>query len=196
MGKKKLAISLLVFASVISFSGTKAEAANQHHLLNQMHYHAINNIYKPSQNCAVLQNRILDQYSKQPNTKVAYQHAQKNNQQQVAQQRADQQQAAQQQAAQQQAVQQQAAQQQVAQQQAAQQQAAQQQAAQQQAAQQQAAQQQAAQQQAAQQQAAQQQAAQQQAAQQQADQQAVQQQQRVHHNYTPQRTTGHHNRHH
>lgn len=173
MEKKKLAISLLVFAGVLSFSGTKAEAANQHHLLNQMHYHAINNIYKPAENCAVLQNRILDQYCRQPATKVAYQHVQKNNQQQATQQ-----QAAQQQAAQQQTVQQQ--------------EAAQQQAVQQQAAQQQAAQQQAAQQQAAQQQAAQQQAAQQQAAQQ----QAVQQQQRVHHNYTPQQTTGHHNRHH
>ena len=192
MEKKKLAISLLVFAGVLSFSGTKAEAANQHHLLNQMHYHAINNIYKPAENCAVLQNRILDQYCKQPATKVAYQHVQKNNQQQATQQQAAQQQTAQQQAAQQQAAQQQATQQQAAQQQAAQQQAAQQQAAQQQAAQQQAAQQQAAQQQAAQQQAAQQQTAQQQAAQQ----QAVQQQQRVHHNYTPQQTTGHHNRHH
>lgn len=188
MEKKKLAISLLVFAGVLSFSGTKAEAANQHHLLNQMHYHAINNIYKPAENCAVLQNRILDQYCRQPATKVAYQHVQKNTQQaQATQQQENQQQAAQQQAAQQQAVQQQTVQQQAAQQQAAQQQAAQQQAAQQQAAQQQAAQQQAAQQQAAQQQAAQQQAAQQ---------QAVQQQQRVHHNYTPQQTTGHHNRHH
>lgn len=173
MGKKKLAISLLVFAGVLSFSGTKAEAASQHHLLNQMHYHAINNIYKPAENCAVLQNRILDQYCKQPATKVAYQHVQKNTQQaQATQQQENQQQAAQQQAAQQQAVQQQTVQQQAAQQQAAQQQAAQQQAAQQQAAQQQAAQQQAVQQ------------------------QAVQQQQRVHHNYTPQQTTGHHNRHH
>ncbi|MBO0410319.1 hypothetical protein JZO81_04600 [Enterococcus hulanensis] len=182
MGKKKLAISLLVFAGVLSFSETKVEAANQHHLLNQMHYHAINNIYKPAQNCAVLQNRILDQYCKQPTTKVAYQHVQKNTQQ-ATQQQANQQQAAQQQATQQQAVQQQAVQQQAVQQQ---------EAAQQQAAQQQAAQQQAAQQQAAQKQAAQQQAAQQQAAQQ----QAVQQQQRTHHNYTPQQATGHHNRHH
>lgn len=65
MVKKKLAFGLLTFAGLSCFSSQPANAAQQHHVLNQLHYHAVNSIYKIPNNCAILQNRVLSQYSKQ-----------------------------------------------------------------------------------------------------------------------------------
>ncbi|SET18675.1 hypothetical protein SAMN04487821_107129 [Enterococcus malodoratus] len=76
MGKKKIAISLLMFIGFLSISTSTVEAASTHHALNQMHYHRINNIYKTPQNCSILQNRVLDQYGKQTTAKSVTQKCQ------------------------------------------------------------------------------------------------------------------------
>lgn len=141
MGKKKIILSLVAFAGLMSFLGPKAEAAQQHHVLNQLHYHTINTIYKTSQNCTILQNRVLNQYEQQSHA----QNTQSNTQSQMSNAQITEKQEAET---------------------------------------------------TTQQQAAQQQVTQKQADQQQADQPQAAQQQRVHHNYTSQRSNGHHNSHH